>query len=166
MNRRRFLVLGLTGAVALAAAGAWTWLRRPRDAHAADEAATIVAAIVPAMLEGALPGGLERTAAIRETVDGVGRAIAGLPPATRTELEHLFALLAIPIGRRVFAGVEAPWREASQAEVERFLDVWRTSGWSLKRSAYDAFHQLIIAAWYGNPRSWGAIGYPGPPVLG
>jgi hypothetical protein len=118
------------------------------------------------MLEGALPGGLERTAAIRETVDGVGRAIAGLPPATRTELEHLFALLAIPVGRRVFAGVEAPWREASQAEVERFLEAWRTSGWSLKRSAYDAFHQLVIAAWYGNPRSWSAIGYPGPPALG
>ena len=37
---------------------------------------------------------------------------------------------------------------------------------ALKRSAYDALHQLILAAWYGNGRSWAGIGYPGPPKLG
>jgi hypothetical protein len=39
------------------------------------------------------------------------------------------------------------------------------SGFMLLRSAYDALHQLVFAAWYGNPRSWPAIGYAGPPVL-
>lgn len=166
MNRRRFLVVGVAGAATLAAAGAWTWLRRPDAAHARDEAAAIVAAIVPAMLDGALPdAGLERTAAIRETVDGVAHAIAGLPPASRDELAQLFALLALPVGRRVFAGIEAAWREAPVADVAAFLEAWRTSGWALKRSAYDAFHQLILAAWYGSPRAWSAIGYPGPPAL-
>ena len=167
MDRRRFLVLGAAGAATLAAAGLWSWLRQPHDARTGEDAAAILAAIVPALLDGALPArGLERDVAIRETVDGVGRAIAGLPPATRGELAQLFALLALPVGRRVFAGVEAPWQEASPAEVAGFLEAWRTSGWELKRSAYDAFHQLILAAWYGNPRAWGAIGYPGPPVLG
>lgn len=168
MERRRFLVVGLTGAAALAAAGLWSWTRmRGGPAQAEADTAAILAAIVPAMLDGALPAaGLERTAAVRETVDHVGRAIAGLPPASRDELGRLFALLALPVGRRVFAGVEAPWRDAGVAEVQRFLDAWRSSGWALKRSAYDALHQLILAAWYGNPRAWGAIGYPGPPALG
>jgi len=26
-------------------------------------------------------------------------------------------------------------------------------------------HQLVLAAWYGNPRAWSSIGYLGPPVL-
>jgi hypothetical protein len=169
MRRRTFLSLGVAGAATLAAAGWWASLtKRSPNARALDDDATrVVAAIVPAMLDGALPGGgLARAAAIRETVDGVALAIASLPPAMRVELERLFMLLALPAGRRVFAGVAAPWREASPEEVARCLDAWRASAWLLKRTAYDALRQLIIAAWYGNPRSWSAIGYPGPPVLG
>jgi hypothetical protein len=39
------------------------------------------------------------------------------------------------------------------------------SGFALLRSAYDALHQIVLAAWYGNPRSWPAIGYGGPPSV-
>jgi hypothetical protein len=168
MDRRRFLVVGVAGAATLAAAGLWTWMRRQPDADSVEaQASIVIAAIVPAMLDGALPAaGAERALAVRETVGNVQRAIAGLPPAARGELAQLFALLALPVGRRVFAGVEPPWPEARVGEVTPFLDAWRDSGWALKRSAYDALHQLVIAAWYGNPRAWGAIGYPGPPALG
>jgi len=103
--------------------------------------------------------------AIEETVAGVDHAIAGLPPAVRAEIAQLFALLALAPGRRVFAGVASPWSEASAGEVDAFLRAWQSSGWALKRTAYDALHQLVIAAWYANPRSWPAIGYPGPPSL-
>ena len=68
--------------------------------------------------------------------------------------------------RRVFAGLAPPWTEATLDEVDAFLEAWRSSGWALKRSAYDAFHQIIFAAWYGNPRAWADIGYPGPPRIG
>ena len=106
MDRRRFLAFGVAGAAALAAAGLWTWMRRAGAPGAADEEA---AAIVPAMPDGALPPpGTERDAAIRETVDNVTRAIAGMPPASRAELAQLLALLAVPAGRRVLTGVTAP----------------------------------------------------------
>ena len=49
--------------------------------------------------------------------------------------------------------------------MDAFLRAWQSSGWALKRTAYDALHQLVIAAWYANPRSWPTIGYPGPPSL-
>lgn len=167
MNRRRFLLVGATGAAALAAAGLWTWLARPRASEVEAETDAILVAIVPALLDGALPpDGLARTAAIRETVDRVHRAIAGLAPHARAELGQLFALLALPVGRRVFAGVAEPWREAPGADVAQFLSSWQASGWSLKRTAYDALHQLVFAAWYADPRSWDAIRYPGPPKLG
>ena len=169
MRRRTFLAVGAASAATLAAAGWWSWLRKPGAVAARvldDDASAIVAAIVPAMLAGALPEtGPARDVAIREVVAGVDKAISGLPPHARAEIRELFALLALAPARRAFAGVAAPWSEASVDEVAAFLDRWRGSGWALKRSAYDALHQLIIAAWYGNPRSWASIGYDGPPRL-
>jgi hypothetical protein len=165
MQRRTFLALGVTGAALAAAAGWWTLVRR--DAGAADSSRdAIVRAIVPAMLAGALPADrAARAASIDETVAGVARAIAGLPSPAQHELSQLFALLDLDVARRAFAGVAPPWHEATEAEVGAFLARWQQSGWALKRSAYDALHQLVLAAWYGNPRSWAAIGYPGPPAL-
>jgi hypothetical protein len=168
MRRRTFLSLGIAGAAAFAAAGWWTSTRQrgAGSPSAGAERRRIVAAIVPAMLAGALPEPAgERAAAVDETVRGVDQAIAGLPPAARAELAQLFELLAIPAVRYGFAGLDKPWESATTEEVAEFLDRWRDSRWALKRSAYDALHQLIIAAWYGNPRSWTAIGYPGPPPL-
>lgn len=169
LSRRRLLQAGLAGAAALAVAGGVAWFRRRADAmpRALDrDAREIVRAIVPAMLAGALPAaGSERTRAIDETVAAVDRAVAGLPPASRGELGQLFALLALSIGRRVFAGVPSPWAEASPDEIDAFLVAWQSSAWTLKRSAYDALHQLVVAAWYANPLAWPAVGYPGPPSL-
>ena len=169
MRRRTFLTVGIAGAATLAAAGWFASALRPRSGTRAldDDARAIVAAIVPAMLHGALPDRLpERDTALAETVDNVDRAIQGLPPASRAELGQLFALLSLTAARRAFAGVASPWTEAPRDEVDAFLQAWRTSGWTLKRSAYDALHQIIFAAWYGNPRAWSRIGYPGPPRLG
>lgn len=168
MRRRTLLTVGVAGAAALATAGWWASLsRRAPHARALDDNATsIIAAIVPAMLDGALPqGALEREDAIASTVADVDRTVMGLPPAARAELGQLFSLLGIAPARAAFAGVASPWNEASVDEVSAFLDRWRDSGWALKRSAYDALHQLVIGAWYAQPRAWPAIGYPGPPRL-
>jgi hypothetical protein len=167
MQRRTFLSLGIAGAAAFAIGGWWVASRNGATV-AANEASTrgIVGAIVPAVLAGALPQSPdERTSAIDETVRGVERAIAGLPPHARAELAQLFSLLAMPAVRMTIAGLLPPWEAASVDDIDAFLERWRTSGWTLKRSAYDAFHQLILAAWYGSPRAWSAIRYPGPPRL-
>jgi hypothetical protein len=50
--------------------------------------------------------------------------------------------------------------------VSAFLARWRESRFDLLRAGYQALTQLVQAAWYGNPRAWGAIGYPGPPAVG
>lgn len=166
MRRRTFLAVGVAGSALLAVAGWWRLSRPQLSAILSPDTDAIVRAIVPAMLAGALPVETKaRSLAIDETVANIARAIAGLPNASRAELDQLFSLLALTPARRAFAGVAAPWNEADVAEVGAFLDRWRDSGWALKRSAYDALHQLILAAWYGNPRAWTTIGYPGPPKI-
>ena len=168
--RRRFLKAGLAGAALLALAGGAAWFRRRTDAAAAspaldEDARAVVRAVVPSLLAGALPGDAARAPAVDEVVNAVDAAIAGLAPAAKRELAELFALLSLGVGRRLFAGVSSPWPDATRQEVDAFLAAWQQSGWALKRTAYDALHQLVLAAWYANPRSWPAIGYPGPPEL-
>jgi hypothetical protein len=170
VTRRTFILAGAAGTAALATAYWLRSVRAPGGAAAVpalDAAASeIVAAIVPVMLAGALPAVAEqRAAAIAETVAAVGRAAAGLQPAAQQELAQLFALLGTTPARRILAGVRPAWRDASDDDVAAFLERWRTSRWLLLRSAYDGLHQLVLAAWYGNPRAWPAIGYPGPPAI-
>jgi hypothetical protein len=124
-----------------------------------------LAAIIPVLLDGALPEGPERLAASTQTLANVEAAIAGLPSATRSELAELFSLLDFAPTRWLVAGVRSPWPEASSASIADFLDRWHSSRFALLRSAYSALHQLVFAAWYAQPRAWPAIGYPGPPSL-
>src|SRR5512132_2370593 len=170
-SRRRFLFTGVGGAVVLATA---QWLRPaaaidatvPIAPSLSPAGTDIMHALVPAFLDGALPtDATEHRTAIDETVAAIAVAIEGLPPITRDELSTLFTLLAFAPVQYVIAGMNGPWRSASLAEASAFLTRLQKSRWSLKRTAYDALHQLTMAAWYANPRSWPSIAYPGPPVL-
>jgi len=89
-------------------------------------------------------------------------AIASLPPVVQAEVRQLFVLLGHPLGRRWLAGVRPDWEHATAAELSGFLQRWRVNRFLLMRSAYQALHALIGAAWYGSPASWGAIGYRQP----
>ena len=174
ITRRTFLVAGVAGSAALAAAYWWRDRRGqpPVPASGAPragldpDARAVMAAIIPALLDGALPAQRAAlAAAVEETLAAVAIAIDDLPPGAQREISQLFALLAFAPARIALARVNSPWAEAPPGAIAGFLDRWRDSGWKLQRSAYDALHQLVFAAWYGNPRSWPAIGYDGPPAL-
>jgi hypothetical protein len=165
--RRRIVFAGALGAVAFAAVR-FLPPHPPRHGRGAltPEGVDVMRALLPAFLAGALPQDeAMRARAIDETLDGIGYAITGLTPNAREELGSLFALLAFAPLRIGLAGVRAPWADVTPADAGRFLASLRGSRWTQKRAAYDALHQLTFAAWYANPRSWPAIGYPGPPVL-
>lgn len=170
LSRRGFLAVGLGSAALLSAAGWWA-MRPGRPAtglRALDEdAAGFIEALVPAVLASALPpDGEARTAAIRETIAAFDHAVSGLTPAVQAELGQLFALVSLAPARRLLTGVANPWREASVEEVSAFLARWQHGRLDLMRAGYQALTQLLLAAWYGNPASWDAIGYPGAPSLG
>ena len=171
ITRRALLKAGVTGAAALVLL---RWLyttnsapqERVSDHPALDpDARAILAAVISVILDGALPDGAGAAKAREETLEGAAQAIAGLPPAVRKEIEQLFALLGFAPTRCLVAGVWSPWTEASRESIAAFLAGWRDSRFGLLRSGYDALHQIVLGAWYGNPRSWPAIGYAGPPSL-
>lgn len=164
-SRRTFLRAGGLAALALAGGGALYRAMNTSTPHrfALDgEARAALHAIAPAILAGALPQGSERAALLAGTIEGVHAAILGLPPATQKEVQDLFGLLALAPARRVLTGVSGGWAHASVEQVSTFLDDWRLHRLGLLRSAYHALHDLVLGAWYAQPASWAATGYPGP----
>jgi len=169
ISRRTLLKAGIAGGAGLLLV---RWLytstatpeSTPTPSGALDaRARAIVAAIAPVMLAGALPAG--DPLSLQQLVAGVEQAIAGLPPAVRKEIDQLLALLSFAPSRALVGGVWSPWHEATPESIVAFLDRWRDGRVALLRSAYGALHQLLFAAWYGNPNAWPAIGYAGPPSL-
>lgn len=164
-SRRTFLQAGAIAALALAAGGGIYRLTRPAQARFVldGEAKAAIDAIVPAMLDGALPSDAQsRELAIAATTGRVHQAILGLPLAAQKEVQDLFGLLALAPARRFLAGVPDGWAQASVEQVSAFLQGWRFHRFAMLQVAYAALHDLIISAWYADPATWDAIGYPGP----
>jgi hypothetical protein len=169
LSRRRFLQLGLAGAGAfLLVRTAYLSLAPASGENALGDASAraFFAALAPVILAGALPeDAAERRIALEETQANIGAAIDGLPPFAQKELQDLISLLDMRLARGLLAGVWSSWEEASAESISGFLSGWRASRFKLLQSAYQALHQLVYAAWYGNPRSWNLIAYAGPPKL-
>jgi hypothetical protein len=150
-TRRTFLKAGLLGAALLAAGGGLYRFSHAPAPHAFlldGDARAALNAIVPAILNGALPADAPTHAiAIAAATERVHQTILGLPLAP---------------ARRLLTGVSHGWADADANEVSAFLQNWRTHRLALLRSAYGALHDLIMGSWYSDPAHWAAIGYPGP----
>lgn len=173
-SRRTFLKTGIAGGVLLAAVAAlhepldrWTRKELVGRMPRAEARRVALTAIVPVILQGALPSdAIERAAAVSGAIDGVAVAVAALGASAQEEVAELFALLLFAPTRIAVAGVLPAWEEAGEADVTAFLTRWRTSRLGLLQSGYHALHDLVLGAWYADPAHWAAIGYPGPPLLG
>ncbi len=176
LSRRQILKAGaVAGAALVAIRVAWgpfssqPLLSNDRDFEykfLGTKERTLLAAVVPLLLSGALPDDPDpRERALTEVIRGIDVAVSGLPPSVQGEVGELFALLTFPVTRRAIAGVANPWLDAHPASIHAFLQRWRDSRFALLRSGYRALQELTMASWYGSPASWPAIGYPGPPAL-
>lgn len=165
-SRRSFLKAGALAALVLAAGGGIyraTQAPGPGRFVLDGEARAALGAIVPAILAGALPlDAAARKSAVAAAVEGVHAAIANLPLAVQQEVQDLFGLLALAPARRLLTGIAGGWTDARESDVAAFLQDWRTHRFALLRTAYAALHDLVLGAWYAQPASWTAIGYPGP----
>jgi hypothetical protein len=166
ISRRSFFKIGVAGACTLAAGGALYRLTQAPVAHRfalEGGAQAVLHAVIPAVLGPALPTEpAARAAALTAASQRVRDTVLALPLSTQKEVQDLFGLLALGPARRLLAGVAGGWEQADPAQVEAFLQSWRTHSLQTLQIAYQALHDLIIGAWYADPSSWERIGYPGP----
>ncbi len=175
-SRRRLLQCGLAGSALLVASG---WLPRGAvKAQAAENAGDslwnfatfnaqhrrILAAVAPVILSEALPPpGPERAAAVTDILHGCDAYFSRMSLPVQAEGHQALDLLDIAPLRLLLGGMWTGWEKSPPRVIAGFLDELRTSRVGLKRSLYQFLHDMCLVGWYGNPRSWAAIGYPGPP---
>jgi len=178
LDRRRFLKISATAPVALAAtslsgglgifpfANAEAAIDIPAHElrYLNGEDVMIIASLLPVVLAGAMPEDL-KDAGRAELIKQIDGSLDRLAPYIKNELRRLLDIMSFAPGRVLLARVWSPWDEASDQDLDAFLNRWRDSSIPLLRSAYSALHEMITFAWYGDPASWDRVGYSGPPDI-
>ncbi|MCH9826561.1 MAG: hypothetical protein K0U79_02315 [Gammaproteobacteria bacterium] len=172
VSRRSVLIGGGMG-VALFAAGGWVATRltdgtaQPLfDGKRLDAAQQqMLARVADAVFETLLPtDAARRGETLHWIVENVDQAIDGMPQALREETLQLLAMLGAAPTRWLLIGQWQSWSAVERAALQSRLLALRGSGYALKRTVFIALHDLVCTGYYGDRRSWAAIGYPGPVI--
>jgi hypothetical protein len=165
MRRRGLLTLGVVAAAIVAVGGGVLALLEPawREGRLTARGREVFAGVGQALLEGGLPRDEPAASrAIDALLTRLDATIAALPPHVQAELSQLLALLGSSGGRLALAGLQQPWQHASLAQRQAALQAMRVSSMALRQQAYQALHDLVGSAYFSDPSTWEALGYPGP----
>lgn len=165
MKRRSVLGLGLAGGAALLALGAVVVWRAPawRDGALLAGGRRVLEAVARAVLDGSLPtAAAQRDAALAAHLTRVESTLAAMPPNVQAEVAQLLSVLDASPGRLALTGLTDDWPVAPPADVQAALMRMRASTILMRRQVYAALRDLTHAAWFADPSTWAALGYPGP----
>jgi len=168
-SRRRFIFVGVAGAIA---AGAAFVLPRigasgsaPKGGALVQEHADMLRVVAAAVLGPALPAdATSRDTQLSRVIAAAGALIDNFPPSTRREVGDLFGLLALKPARMML-GFSGNWEMSEAPAVAQSLLALRDSSIGLKQQAYFALHDMVLGSFYSEPTTWVSTGYPGPPKL-
>jgi len=171
-TRRTLLQVGLFGSLLLGAAGTTATLSgctARTEATAAgykflrDADLPFLRALVPGVLGSLLPAaGMERDRLVDDLLHRIDLSGYRLGRPSQKALAQLFDLLNLRLTRRLLAGI-GPWEVATPAQVQAFLERWRSSSFAVLNTGYRALIKLVAGSFYGTPAGWAAANYPGPP---
>lgn len=169
-TRRSFLQLGLIGAGVLAVGGVGLGLRgtvyrapsRPLKALT-PRGFSILSAVADRLLDYGPKGPTAAELGIAEQVDAF---LATAHPATVAEVEQALALLENAAAGALLEGRFQTFTASTPEAQERALLGWSHASIPLFRKAYRGLHSLCTGPYFGDPRTYAAVGYPGPPDFG
>jgi len=171
MNRRDFLKLSAAGSAALTATAVTATLTGCSESLPADgqwkvlreKDRILLSAIAPVMLKGSLPSEPKaKQTSIASMLPYIDAGIAKLGPHNAKQISDLFTLLNFGLSRGLTTGVWSSWENASEDEIENFLNRWRESSVGLFNVAYNGLNKLMCVTWFGQSAAWENVGYPGP----
>ena len=169
-SRRELFKVGWLVSLALAGAGSvGGFVARAQEQgrlvffRPGDEA--LARAVIRSFLSGILPAeAAANRQAVEQTLAAADRYFAALSPATQGEARQALGLVSLaPV--RWLLGVWSPWTRAGEAQVQAALEALRTSRFVTARQIFQLLSGMATVGWYGQPASWAAIGYPGPPTV-
>lgn len=165
LKRRKLLKYA---ALVSAFAGGGTWLvadfpvtfKPAAKLHLSASEQQVLWWFIPAFLDGVSEA--EDNQAKRALLQRIDQVFQALSPATQAELRQLLELLASRAGWLLVSAGLTPLSELSLQQRLLLLEQWQQHYLQLLRQAYQGLHEIIYAAWYGDPRTWSAISYQLP----
>ncbi len=166
--RRIFLKRGLAGSALLAIGGlGFLTTRQSLELKFTGELRCVNAsqyALLAALAERFIPKRFGfPSAAELDVAQSCDAIIDQLDPSARDEVLQLLTLFESAIGNFTLGARPKTFTQMPPDEQDRVMEEWRTSRFVLRRSGYTAVRNMVMAAYFGHPKSWEAVGYPGPP---
>lgn len=96
-------------------------------------------------------------------VRNADRHLARLDADAQKDFRRLLSLFDNALAGFVLCGTIAPFTRLSPQSRASFLAKWESHRIGALRSGYQALKRLSVASYYGNPKTYFAVGYPGPP---
>ena len=167
-NRRTFIKLSTSSALALSTMSTGVWLSgcaksetapgmrflRPGDVE-------MLNVFVPSVLAGQIgPGETEKIAVVVQSFD---RLLGGTSQLVVDLTMQAFDVLSFAPTRGLMTGQWSNWAGASVGDADKALGRLRDSNLNLLNAIYAALIRLIASSYYLIPSNQLATGYPGPP---
>lgn len=93
----------------------------------------------------------------------VDKILVKVDVTARDEVTALLELFENGLAQALFGARTQPFTQLSLDERERVAFEWRDSRLAVRRTGFRALRGLVMAAYFGNPKSHAAANYPGPP---
>jgi hypothetical protein len=92
------------------------------------------------------------------------RILSRTDVTSQMELRQLLNLFESALANFVLGARVKPFSQLEPEAQDEVLHEWMTSKLAIRRTGFTALRSLVMAAYYGNPITWPAVGYPGPPA--
>lgn len=169
-SRRGFMQLGATSMAVLSLGAGFASLSGCTKAPAQTGYKILRAgdleffsALAPVVLSGSYPSSLSTEAAQARLLHELDNLISTLQDYAQSQLIMLLDVVQSAPLRVAMDAQWASWKDASAADIEGFLQGWKTSKIPIKRMGYGSLCKLISMCWYKQPETFALTGYPGMP---
>jgi hypothetical protein len=169
-SRRAVLKLGLGGLLVAGAAagGLQAWPGASAEAPAvlqvlSPRAHAILVAVAEAVCPDAPPWPSPTALGVAAKVDAV---LARMDPADADQIVVALYLLESALAGAILDQRVGPFSSRPLALRRRSLEGWKISALPVRQTAFKALRGLCATAYFADPRTFAAVGYPGPPDFG
>ena len=170
MKRRRFLQLGLGGMALLTVGGIGLGLRPTRLRSEVPDLKVFSAkeyAILYAMAQRICPGGGGLpTIDDLEVCQKLDSLFSRMAPRDQKDMKLALNVFENAVAGLVLEGRITPFTQLDPEAQDQVLARWRGSRLGTARVIYRSVRDLVAGTYWGDPKCFAAVGYPGPPALG
>lgn len=169
-SRRGFMQLSATSVAVLTVGASFASLTGCTKAPVANGYKVLrssdfefIDALAPVILSDSYPGvlGLEKGREL--LLKAIDNLVVTLQEYAQSQLLMMFDVMQSAPLRVAMDAPWSSWAEATPADVERFLQGWKSSMIPLKRMGYSSLVKVLAMCWYSQPETFVSSGYPGMP---